>query len=588
MPLYDQDGTGAPPRSNGRAIIRSTNGGAGTSKTAHTTVTWRDMTAVLDDPSKAWGVKQGIHPDLHAIGFADAGRYAFVGSDGGVVRIDTHTTHDQSASCAQRRYAYDPNDPSNETPLVRKDFADCRRLLNGVPDSVTALNDGLGDLQFQSVSFNPKRPARDLLGGTQDNGTWAIDQTTTGFETVGGDGGQSGFNSATPNVRFHNYFDATPEVNFHKNDPREWLDIYDPLQISTEARSFYVPFISDPKVGSRLFTGLESVWRTDDNGGNEADLKANGCLTIDLDPNRPAPCGDWFPIGPNLTNTNFGASRAGQYIVATQRAPEDTGTMWVGTRIGRLLVTKNADDDPVNVIFHRIDLPTTPGRFVSGIAIDAKDPNRAWISYSGYAAYTPGERGHVFEANYNPATHSATFRDRTRNLGDQPVTGIVHDPATGDLYASTDFGVARLPAGGTQWMDAAPGLPKVATYGLTISNRGRLLYAATHGRGVWSLKLPPKAAPGKPTGSITGPARVRLGARVTYKANGSTPNGGRVRFSWVLPGKPKAVKGPSVTFRTTKPGKRTVQVTVSDSAGQSTVVKKTIRVVDSRTPKVTR
>ena len=34
------------------------------------------------------------------------------------------------------------------------------------------------------------------------------------------------------------------------------------------------------------------------------------------------------------------------------------------------------------------------------------------------------------------------------NLGDQPITDIRYDDVTGDLYASTDFSVLRLPDGG--------------------------------------------------------------------------------------------------------------------------------------------
>ena len=37
---------------------------------------------------------------------------------------------------------------------------------------------------------------------------------------------------------------------------------------SGEAVAFYWPEIADPKVGGTIFTGLQHVWRTKDNGGN--------------------------------------------------------------------------------------------------------------------------------------------------------------------------------------------------------------------------------------------------------------------------------------------------------------------------------
>ena len=64
-------------------------------------------------------------------------------------------------------------------------------------------------------------------------------------------------------------------------------------------------------------------------------------------------------MGGDLTSTAFGADRAGQYVVAIERAPSDDGTLWAATRTGRLFVTSNADDTPGSVQFRRIDTPST-------------------------------------------------------------------------------------------------------------------------------------------------------------------------------------------------------------------------------------
>jgi hypothetical protein len=436
----------------------------------------------------SYSFTRGIHPDQHAVVFnpVDPG-IAFVGSDGGVVRIDIRNPQDKSAACAIRQFVYIPG--QRAVPLAPPDLTDCQRMLSGIPQTITPINDGLNTIQFQSLSFNPGNPTGELLGGTQDNGTFSYTGTPTWFQSVGGDGGQSGFDVGDPTIRYHNYYDATPEVNFHGNDPREWLDIYDPLQSTGELRSFYVPFIADPTAAGRAFIGLEHVWRTDANGGDPAYLEAH-CNALHLDPNRKA-CGDWKPMGLNLTGSDFGNFRVGHYVVATTRAPSDAGTLWAGTRIGRLFITSNANDpQPRNVRWARLDTPSTPGRFVSGIAVDPADPNHAWISYSGYNAYTPTTPGHVLEARYNPVTGAATFTDRSYDLGDQPVTGIAEFGPTGDLYAATDFGVLRLPSGASHWENAGTSLPSVAVYGLTLSQSGHVLYAATHGRGAYMLSLP--------------------------------------------------------------------------------------------------
>jgi len=476
LPAY----AGLPPRSNGRGVIRSTNAGATASD-----VTWADMTATLG-AGPAYGFTKGIHPDQHSVVFdsADPG-IAFVGSDGGVVRIDVRSPRDASAACATRRY---PAGSSN--PLSADDLTDCQRLLAAIPTTITPINNGLNTIQFQSLSVNPSNITGDLLGGTQDNGTFSYTGSDTWLESVGGDGGQSGFDLASPNTtRYHNYFDATPEVNFHGTDPTEWLAIYDPLQASKEARSFYVPFVADPAVAGRAFIGMEHIWRTDDHGGDPAFLEEH-CNALHRD---AGPCGDWEPMGNNLTQGSAVNDRGGQFVVAIARTSSNTGTIWAGTRIGRLWVTKDADAaNPNNVHFYRIDTAATPGRFVSGITIDPSNPNHAWISFSGFGAYTPGTTQHVVEARYDPQTHKATFTDRSYDIGDQPVTGIARNNVTGDLYAATDFGVLRLPSGATAWQQAGTGLPRVAVYGITLADNGtsRVLYAATHGRGAYALTLP--------------------------------------------------------------------------------------------------
>jgi hypothetical protein len=126
---------------------------------------------------------------------------------------------------------------------------------------------------------------------------------------------------------------------------------------------------------------------------------------------------------------------------------------------------------------------------VSGISIDPTNSNHAWISFSGFNAATPTTPGHVFEVTFTPGS-GAQWIDRSFDLQDIPITGLVRDDLTGTLYASTDFGVLKLEAGDdSEWTLAAPGMPHVAVAGLTIAPAARKLYAATHGLGAWLLDL---------------------------------------------------------------------------------------------------
>jgi hypothetical protein len=168
--------------------------------------------------------------------------------------------------------------------------------------------------------------------------------------------------------------------------------------------------------------------------------------------------------------------------------------MWVATNPGRVFISTNADASAGSVTYTRLDTLSSaapaPNRFVSGIYVDPTNPNHAWISYSGYNVNTPTLPGHVFEVTYNPATPDATWTDISYNLPDFPVTGVVRDDVTGDLYAASDFGVMTLPNGTTTWTVAGTGLPMVEVAGLTIIPSSRVLYAATHGRSAWKLTLP--------------------------------------------------------------------------------------------------
>ncbi len=163
--------------------------------------------------------------------------------------------------------------------------------------------------------------------------------------------------------------------------------------------------------------------------------------------------------------------------------------MWAATSTGRVFITENANASAGSVVWNRVDPSNAPNRFVTAIYVDPTNPRHAWVAYSGYNANTPAQPGHVFEATWSGAA-AATFVDRSFNLPDFPITAVVSDDLTGDVYAASDFGVMKLSNGGSVWATAGTGLPMVEVSGLTIVSSARILYAATHGRSAWSMQLP--------------------------------------------------------------------------------------------------
>jgi hypothetical protein len=286
--------------------------------------------------------------------------------------------------------------------------------------------------------------------------------------------------------------------------------------------------MDNPRLGfiGFQFAGLQHVWRTVDNGGPQDYLEAN-CpeFTTFGDDAR---CGDWKPLGDpfpaggagdpgDLTSTQYGPDRTGGTVAAVERRPTDNNTLWAATSTGRVFVSHNVNAvDPASVQFCRVDfgVANAPFRFISSIYPDPNNPDRAFISYSGYNTNDPAHPGHVFEVTAgaplaDPDVCPGTWRDLNVESGsvedrpDIPITDLVRDDFTLDLYAATDFGVVRgtTPDGGLTytWTKAGTNLPFVEVPGLTIDPCSRVLYAATHGRSVWRMFLPPAAsAPSTP------------------------------------------------------------------------------------------
>jgi hypothetical protein len=456
------------PIANKRGVILSTDAG----------VSGTDMTMDGTDQYHP----NGLHPDQHDIVTNPNNPLQFFEtSDGGVMRSSGELV-DRSSWCD------DPNRRLSGDRLSR-----CQQMLSAIPSKLESMNKGLATLQFMSLSISPFN-VNIVQGGTQDNGTWQSTGNPIKWENVMiGDGGQSGFDVANPDFRFHTFYDASPDVNFSKGDIADWNWIADPIY-GHPGTQFYVPIISDPAVSGTMFVGTgRTVYRT----------KTWGMGSMTLDEFRQhcnewfgdfqVTCGDWEAAGATrLTSAAFG-DRAGGAVAAVERTPSDMVTAWAATTTGRLFISHNVDAEPASAVeWTRLDslASNDPNRFISGLYIDPADANHAWVSYSGFNSATPGTPGHVFEVSYDPGAGSATWTDVSYDLEDLPINDVVLDEVTGDLYASSDFGVVRLAAGTSSWTLAASGMPEVEVPGLTIVPGERKLYAGTHGLSAWLLNLP--------------------------------------------------------------------------------------------------
>ena len=515
--------------SDGREVLYSTTAGdpdgSTTGPAAMRTFTDLSYDATIDHPPwcalAAVGIDclnapNGIHPDQHAIAVNPSDpTQIFEGSDGGVIRTSGDFA-DISSQC-------DGPQRDGGGPLPADGNTTCKQLLSRVPTVLSHIDKKLSStLQFVNVAIDPFNP-NEILGGTQDNGTWSnLGNGTNTFTQVNyGDGGNAAFDPTHPGWMANEFTQAFADASFENGKQGLWVFTTTPVVRSLEAIGFYWPQISDPNplAGTHpIYEGAQHVWRSwafgagtphqvpQDTTPNISDYEAN-CLdlfTSGIDPR----CGDFQPLGGpycespvftpqgqtppfpacsnqpgDLTGTAYGTDRTGGSISWLARSSSDHSTMWAATSAGRVFVTHNVDaSDPANVTWLRIDnslAGASPTRFPSGIWVDPSNSDHAWISYSGYNAVTPTTPGHVFSVtntgvtgggawtNLNVEEGTSGFPTPTGD-GDLPISDIVRDNSTHTLYVSSDFGVLRGDDDGTGGWHVTAGMPRYEVMHLAI------------------------------------------------------------------------------------------------------------------------
>jgi photosystem II stability/assembly factor-like uncharacterized protein len=92
--------------------------------------------------------------------------------------------------------------------------------------------------------------------------------------------------------------------------------------------------------------------------------------------------------------------------------------------------------------------------------------------------------GHVFESR----DAGAHWTDISANVPDVPADSIKYVTG-GGLVLGTDQAVFYRDAHSRTWYRLGRGIPTTTTLEVRTDPTGRYLYAATHGRGIWSFDL---------------------------------------------------------------------------------------------------
>ncbi len=423
------------------SIYRSLDGGS----------TWGDVSA---DGS---GNGTSVHVDVHSLKFAvGAGAHAlamFVGNDGGVWA--SQDVFDASVAPGNQHWA----DLNTET---------------GNP------NTSLNLTQFYpGVSIHPSTD-KTIFGGTQGNDIQQYSGTLdwSGSLTCPYDGGYTAIDPQTPSTIYAACAYLGGPGTLNKNtmngvpgtDGINWAAIDNNNGINFNDNADLIPpLVLDSKHSQNLYFGTYRLYQTTNAGGS------------------------WSAITSDLTTDG-----SKNFVTTIAVAPSDSNTIYAGTSDGQLWESSEALQGAPDI--EKVNQGSQPARSVTAIAVDAANPQAAFVSYSGFSC--PGVSGcdglgHIFYTN----DAGAAWIQVDSNLPDVPVNDIVIDPtdATDNtVYIATDAGVyasANATAGSaTTWSVLETGLPNSQVMSLKLRSASRLLVAATHGRGAWSTVLP--ALPG--------------------------------------------------------------------------------------------
>ena len=272
-----------------------------------------------------------------------------------------------------------------------------------------------------------------------------------------------------------------------------------------------VKIIVDPNDGCKILTGYVdlNIWLTENCGRSDGTTSAFRDITpADPHPRFIAP---YAADGANFNHWVVG----GQYLwtnakgFAIQSASEwtlayDNGAGHSTTAIAsRNDVIWSAWCGPCNNVgftrgistnaggtFHQVALPASvPNRYIDSIAVDGSDSSgrTVYVAFNGFSRrWTEGPGagiGHLFKTT----DAGATWADVSGNLPDVPLTSLIVRGSS--IIAGSDLAVVYSNDAGATWSRLGGNFPVTTVTDLTLGP-DRLLYAATYGRGIWSIAAP--------------------------------------------------------------------------------------------------
>src|SRR6266702_3750668 len=304
--------------------------------------------------------------------------------------------------------------------------------------------------QFYSVDVSEQDTTR-VVGGAQDNGVNRSYGGANWNTYIGGDGEEALIDPADQNMVYgcSQYGECSRSTNGGTTSSD-----FTGATVSSR-RNWFSPLQFDLSNSAVLYYAGNQVNRSVDHAVH------------------------WSVISPDLTG---GPGRDPNYpfgtITTLAAAKMDSNRLFAGTDDGRVWFTTN-----LGVNWTRVIDPNLPGTWVTRVAADPASSSVAYATFSGFRS------GMQLPYVLKTIDGGTTWTSIVGNLPQAPVNDVVVVGST--LYVATDVGVFASDDGGTTWSTAGTKLPNVPVTDLEYIAASNSLYAATFGRGIFSLSLPP-------------------------------------------------------------------------------------------------
>ena len=307
--------------------------------------------------------------------------------------------------------------------------------------------------QFNTCEVDYKNPTH-LYGGAQDN---HVIRTLTGnLNDWTNVTNEDGFAVLVDPTNSNTIYASTQYGALERstNGGTSTVPILSGMTYSTDRHNWCTPVVMDPSTPSTLYYGSQKLYMTTNKGTN------------------------WTPISPDLTHGKFVASSVYATISAIAVSKSNPQVVYVGTDDARVCMTPDGGNT-------WSDLSAgLPNRYVTRIAVDPADAQKAFVTFSGYK-YNDS-LAHVFKT----VNGGSSWQDISSDLPNVPVNDIIIDPVLANvLYVATDAGVYYTLDLGNHWDILGDKLPNVPVTDLTLHNPTRYLIAATYGRSMYKYNL---------------------------------------------------------------------------------------------------